>query len=498
MTGGTGAVKIYMIPKKDYIIPREREMDFTPEVWNSLSETAVETKKWHGVKIECIYNFFINRKCFCIYKKANVDKAGDFIVKKYINNPAYFKKIWSLHKKFGAEAEKTTANIFKTYFQYSPKQEIQALQSLKHHWIRFDQVNVLPWYTGAEKLRENIAQQLNSKYPISEKEILELWAANSLSLPSLEEVKLLSACIAYQKGGDLKKLSKKLSTEFGWIPFGYDGPLFWDKEYYEKEIIASSKKSWRLLKKQIDKINGQVLQIKINQKKIINKYKFDSQLIRLLDIQQKLYTMTDERKKIQFKIHHVYHLILERLEKQHSLTLQELKYLETGEVAKMVKTQAFATYKKIAIGRIKNSIFSITENGKIIHFEATPKTGKKLFNFVLNTENVREFSGQIANTAGKKIIVGKARVISNSRQIYTMKKGEILVTAMTTPDFVQAMKVAKGIITDEGGITSHAAIVSREMGIPCIIGTKIATQILKNGDLVELNTSTGIIKKITK
>lgn len=71
-----------------------------------------------------------------------------------------------------------------------------------------------------------------------------------------------------------------------------------------------------------------------------------------------------------------------------------------------------------------------------------------------------------------------------------------MVCVMTLPDYVSAMKLAKAIITDEGGITCHAAIISRELGIPCIVGTKIATKILKDGDLVEVDADRGIIKII--
>ena len=69
---------------------------------------------------------------------------------------------------------------------------------------------------------------------------------------------------------------------------------------------------------------------------------------------------------------------------------------------------------------------------------------------------------------------------------------------MTRPEFVQAMKKAVAVVTDEGGITCHAAIVSRELNIPCIIGTKIATQVLNNGDLVEVNANHGIVKILKK
>jgi pyruvate,water dikinase len=65
---------------------------------------------------------------------------------------------------------------------------------------------------------------------------------------------------------------------------------------------------------------------------------------------------------------------------------------------------------------------------------------------------------------------------------------------MTRPEYISAMKKAAAIVTDEGGITCHAAIVSRELKKPCIIGTKIATKVLKDGDLVEVDADKGIVK----
>ncbi|MBI1935587.1 hypothetical protein HYS31_04040 [Candidatus Woesearchaeota archaeon] len=67
---------------------------------------------------------------------------------------------------------------------------------------------------------------------------------------------------------------------------------------------------------------------------------------------------------------------------------------------------------------------------------------------------------------------------------------------MTSPWYVPIMEKAAAIVTDEGGITCHAAIISREMSKPCIIGTKFATKVLKNGDLVEVDATKGIIKRI--
>lgn len=100
------------------------------------------------------------------------------------------------------------------------------------------------------------------------------------------------------------------------------------------------------------------------------------------------------------------------------------------------------------------------------------------------------------NVACLGMVRGIVRVLLSPSEIPKLCEGEILVTSMTTPDFVPAMKKAAAIVTDEGGLSCHAAIISRELNKPCIIGTKIATKIFKDGDLVEVNANTGIIKKL--
>ena len=90
---------------------------------------------------------------------------------------------------------------------------------------------------------------------------------------------------------------------------------------------------------------------------------------------------------------------------------------------------------------------------------------------------------------------GKVRIINTSAEMHKMQKGDILVSAATMPDLVPAMKKAAAIITNEGGIMCHAAIVSRELGIPCIVGVRNANKILKDGDEVEVDAAKGTIKK---
>lgn len=90
---------------------------------------------------------------------------------------------------------------------------------------------------------------------------------------------------------------------------------------------------------------------------------------------------------------------------------------------------------------------------------------------------------------------GKVQVILNAKDINQFEKGNILVTEMTTPDWVPAMKIAGAIITNLGGKTCHAAIVSRELGVPCVVGTGNATKILKNGEIITVEGQRGLIYK---
>jgi pyruvate,water dikinase len=95
--------------------------------------------------------------------------------------------------------------------------------------------------------------------------------------------------------------------------------------------------------------------------------------------------------------------------------------------------------------------------------------------------------------ASKGKATGIVKVINKVSEFAHFQKGDILVSAMTRPEFLPIMEKAAAIVTDEGGITSHAAIVSRELGIPCIIGTQTATRVLKTGQKVQVDALKGIV-----
>lgn len=93
-------------------------------------------------------------------------------------------------------------------------------------------------------------------------------------------------------------------------------------------------------------------------------------------------------------------------------------------------------------------------------------------------------------------IQGLVVLVHNKEDLHKVKEGSILVTSMTTPEMVLAMGKAAAFVTDEGGITCHAAILAREMKKPCLTGTQNATKIFKDGDLVEVDTEKGLVRKI--
>lgn len=114
--------------------------------------------------------------------------------------------------------------------------------------------------------------------------------------------------------------------------------------------------------------------------------------------------------------------------------------------------------------------------------------------FLVNTSAIESVRGTAASPGCAKGIV---KIVHNSADILKVRAGNIIVATMTTPNYITAMHRAGGYVTDEGGITCHAAILSRELDKPCVIGTKIATKVFKDGDRVEVDADNGIVRKIS-
>jgi len=117
---------------------------------------------------------------------------------------------------------------------------------------------------------------------------------------------------------------------------------------------------------------------------------------------------------------------------------------------------------------------------------------------ILKDPEIKDTSEIRGAIAQKGIVKGIVKIVYTEDELNKINKGDILVTPMTRPEFIPVMRKTGAIVTDEGGVVCHAAIVAREMKKSCIIGTKIATKVLKDGDLVEVDANIGVVKIIGK
>jgi pyruvate,water dikinase len=138
------------------------------------------------------------------------------------------------------------------------------------------------------------------------------------------------------------------------------------------------------------------------------------------------------------------------------------------------------------------------EKGKLYIVQTRPvtTTGKKEKVITKTAEGefkIAQVPVLTGNPASPGIGTGVVKILKSPKEIEKVNRGDVLVAPMTSPDYVPAMKKASAIVTDEGGQTSHAAIVSRELGVPCVVGTKDATQKLKDGQIVTVDGEKGEI-----
>jgi len=112
---------------------------------------------------------------------------------------------------------------------------------------------------------------------------------------------------------------------------------------------------------------------------------------------------------------------------------------------------------------------------------------------VLVDKTSKEFKGVVAF---KGVVRGRVRIVFDPFKVENFKRGDILITGMTRPEFLPLMKVAGAFVTDAGGLLSHAAIVARELKKPCILSTETATKVFKDGDLVEVDANMGVVRKL--
>jgi phosphoenolpyruvate synthase/pyruvate phosphate dikinase len=180
--------------------------------------------------------------------------------------------------------------------------------------------------------------------------------------------------------------------------------------------------------------------------------------------------------------------VLNRAYKYNELAIPKLeKYFKKLKISNCLYND-ISNSKKTQFGllfwRTKRFVLSQSEGDKL---EAAMIKNVERFGNVKKIKGIGVRSG---------LVRGRVKVILELNRLSQIKKGDILVTTMTRPQFNNFIKKASVIVTDEGGVLCHAAILAREFKIPCVVGTKVATKILKDGDLVEVDADKGVVKKM--
>lgn len=306
-----------------------------------------------------------------------------------------------------------------------------------------------------------------------------------------ERINLLRiAKLAEEKGHTIADLDKEVAAHtkrFGWLNVvNLEGRPF-DEKHFLKKLKKTQKvdykKEYRLIKK--------------NEREAIKKQKIAMEEIFLFT------DLTQISKAVQFfgflrsfrvdalsiSFFNSWNLFTE-ISRRLSIDVMDMTYLSSDETD--LALNGDLNYKEIIKERKKNLVGVVIGDKR---YELTGDDQEAIKKFFLDSiapqEEVDEIKGSVA-FPGK--IQGICKVVHSLKEMGKIKKGDILIISMTDPNFLPAMERASAFVTDQGGILCHAAIVSREMKKPCIIATKIATQVLKDGDLVEVDAEKGTVR----
>ena len=466
------------------------------------------TEKEYGTRLAVVQGYDKEKTYAMVEGGMKQKELGKILLKKF-SNPNYLAELikWSESK----------TNSLRDYLDFNfPTQKLRNISNVKFikNYNKFVSLyrlfhvkNTPPWWIGADVVEIELKKNINNgKYKETEKIFQTLTSGSEYPTEGfLEELSLLNICDLLSKSNiqsvkksidmpvKIHRLFTKHTKEFYSMPFGYNTEVLLGEKHFIREInnILKEKEIPSEIKKiKLLSINKQIKE----REKFEKKYKLSKKIINLAKILRQLAYLQDLKKTTQTRSHpRLFNLVFKEISRRTGLEKKHYGYLSHFDIELILKQgKVFPKQKKEFNERLKtcviilknldyiwlykeDAIQFLTEAGAII-----PKSGK-----------IKSLKG-IAASRGR--VRGLIKTCLYSTEIKKVKKGDILVASMTTPDFVPAMKRAVAIITDEGGITCHAAIVAREMNKPCIIGTKIATKVLKDGDLVEVDANKGIIK----
>lgn len=457
------------------------------------------------------------------YLRNDFDKGINFLANKAVDNP-----VWA--DKLNQEIVKYTKKYFsfakslenKNYSKLSNHELAKTFNELiKHQRVSHHSGQITTWLIDADQqlFTKKLLSLLENKIKISGLQINIAEAFSALTTPekpsfmeiesqdSLEIVALLrkdgEALNLFLKN-DVGEIENKLSQlkpalqkkiknhykKYLWLHYNYEGPIL-QLDYF-LEV-------WRGLLKQgkIDKFlkesREKFSEIKRKRTLLFKQLNFSDKEKKLFDVAKDIVWLKGWRKDCMYYGAYVLDKIIKEIGRRLGLTLRQARYFCYWEVKDALQKNKYDVNKLNE--RYEHSIVYTDSWGRPVIY-----SGKEARNFLKKLHFEKQKIEKVDKLTGICASPGRARgrvvIIETVDDLKKMKRGNIMLSETTYPALVPAMKLASAIVTNVGGLTCHAAIVSRELKIPCVVGTKIATKVLKDGDLVEVDATKGIVKKI--
>ena len=390
------------------------------------------------------------------------------------NIPRYARQ----YEKIFTDSVKWARQFIRTDFSRLTNRELaKSLQALLDFYYPYGDAQYLA-FVVLEGPGRNLEAEL-SRYP-NKAEILR-WVTTPYKITLIVKAHLELLRLIKSKQTD-KKMLLNFSTRYAWLA-KYDNV---DRDYTLRDVqkeIKSIKNPAQELHAYYAERRKSLKQYRVFLRSI--KYRSFKKLVELVHYFSYLKEMRDDYRR------QVVHILLpfwEEVGKRLRISYRDTSFYLGEELIALLQYGRRADKRLIVARKRAFSLVIDNNKTKIVAKDLSPE-----YLIHSKADNQREVHGQPAYQ-GK--IHGRVNIVLHRDEFKKFKKGDILVTVMTHPEFLPIMKSARAIVTDEGGITCHAAIVSRELKVPCIIGTRVATQVFKDGDIVELDANEGVVRKV--
>jgi len=440
-----------------------------------------------------------NRKPYFhhIVSKKQVEQAADKVFLDYLRNPKSLDKFIENHQKAGEKA----FVVWKNY-KNNPKKDKKLLEQKFSEFLKAEGIFWHYTLAGEDKgevINRKIVPIFAKLRKISQeksRKIIQIIShPEEPAIFSLERKDFLRLCLGFVENQktiaeDINKYLKK----YFWFKTDFYGNKKFDDEVVVSEIKKEiSENKLKEIKEEIKKIEENFLKIKEFKKDLLKKLKLNNEEKELINFATKFSLWIDQRK--QWMMEQFFYLfdLTEEAARILKTSYEEISFCSREEIMSCLRRGKGLEKSTIKFRR-GEFLVAFRRGEKETFFFG--KDARDILKVALGESN-KEIKGMVASNGSQDIVFGKARIIIHVEK-EDFNQGEILITSMTRVEFVPLMKKASAIITDEGGMACHAAIVSRELGIPAIIGTKNATNAIQNGDQIEMNLKTGKIKIISK